>query len=91
MSIRITLEKLCFVINDNTYEDISLSFGTEKTGLVGKNGIGKTSLVRMIMGQLEPRTGRISADARIAYLPQDYQFDLSQTVAAALGIDGKSI
>ncbi len=89
MNTQITLEKLKFTINGNTHEDVSLSFGLEKTGLVGKNGIGKTSLVKMIMGQQRQAAGKITTNTPFAYLPQDYQFDLTQNVVEALGISEK--
>ena len=41
MTEKIILNKLKLEVNDNSQE-ISLSFGVQKMGLVGKNGIGKT-------------------------------------------------
>jgi ATP-binding cassette subfamily F protein 3 len=45
----------------------------ERIGLVGPNGSGKTSLLRMIVGELPPDRGeiRIAKGARVGYLPQD--------------------
>ena len=45
-----------------------------RVGLVGPNGIGKTTLLRTIVGQLSEDTGSITispADTTIGYLPQD--------------------
>ncbi len=44
----------------------------EKVGLIGVNGSGKTSLLRLIEGELEPDGGSIrrARDMRIGYLPQ---------------------
>ncbi len=36
----------------------------EITCLLGRNGVGKTSLLRTIMGQRAPRSGRLSWDER---------------------------
>ncbi len=55
------------------FEDISFLVNPkEKVALVGKNGAGKTSLLRMVAGELEPTSGRISMprDVTIGYLPQ---------------------
>ncbi len=45
----------------------------EKIGLVGPNGSGKTTLFRMILGEEEPDTGRVTIDrgTTIGYFSQD--------------------
>ena len=45
----------------------------DRIGLVGPNGSGKTSLLRMIVGELPPDKGEIrtAKGARLGYLPQD--------------------
>jgi len=65
----------------------------EHVGLVGRNGCGKTTLLRLIAGQcpFEPTAGQlqISSDATVGYLSQDPQLDDNLTLraeaAAALG------
>ena len=51
----------------------------QRIGLVGPNGSGKTSLLRMIVGELSPDRGeiRIARGARVGYLPQDVYEALS--------------
>ena len=51
----------------------------QRIGLVGPNGSGKTSLLRMIIGELSPDRGeiRIARGARVGYLPQDVYEALS--------------
>jgi len=43
----------------------------DKIGLVGRNGAGKTSLLRTLGGELEPAGGRVERSADFGYLPQD--------------------
>lgn len=57
----ILFENMNFVINDG-----------EKVGLVGPNGVGKTTLLRIIAGIESPDTGNVAQGKldHIAYLPQ---------------------
>ncbi len=41
--------------------------GPEKVGIIGPNGVGKSTLLKLVAGQLLPRT-----DLRCAYMPQNY-------------------
>ncbi|MDO5483783.1 MAG: ATP-binding cassette domain-containing protein, partial [Desulfovibrionaceae bacterium] len=55
------------------YQDLSLTFGAGKIyGLLGKNGVGKTTLIKILMGFLKPRKGvcRIFGDPAYAIRPQ---------------------
>lgn len=56
-------------------EDIRLSVrGPEHVCVIGKNGVGKTTLLRRIAQELLPRK-----DIRAAYMPQDYGETVDQT------------
>ncbi len=52
----------------------------EVVGMVGPNAIGKTTLVQMLAGKLEPTEGEVDADLEISYKPQYIKTDLDCTV-----------
>jgi ATP-binding cassette subfamily F protein 3 len=47
---------------------------SDRIGLVGSNGTGKTTLLRLILGEEQPSSGEVSRpkDLRIGYLPQSF-------------------
>jgi len=56
------------------FENISVKFGdSNRYGLIGANGCGKTTLMKILGGDLEPTAGNVSVDAneRIGKLRQD--------------------
>jgi ATPase subunit of ABC transporter with duplicated ATPase domains len=91
MSIKstITLRDLTFAWPDGTIalDRISGTFGVGRTGLVGRNGTGKSTLLRLIAGRLTPTSGRIDVSGDVGYLPQTLTLTGSTTVAELLGID----
>ena len=54
----------------------------EKVGLVGRNGCGKTSLLKILTGVENPDAGEITQrrGLRIGYLPQEFELDATKTV-----------
>ena len=65
-------------------KNLAATFNREKSGLVGKNGIGKTTLIKLINDEIKPLSGIVEKHAQIAYLPQDYQIDLSLPIIQIL-------
>ena len=63
------------------FSDLDLSFVAERTGLVGRNGVGKTTLLKIIAGELAPQTGSVSVSGRIAVLRQAVQVREGETIA----------
>src|SRR5579859_760176 len=43
----------------------------DKVGLVGRNGAGKTSLLKVLGGEAPPAAGKVSLQGRIGFLSQD--------------------
>ena len=68
------------------FTDLSAVFSAPLTGLIGDNGTGKTTLFRLILGEIKPSHGTISAPPRIAYLPQDLGLSEYQHLADIFGI-----
>lgn len=64
-------------------EDINFSIhDTDKIGFVGVNGTGKSTLLKIVAGAVEPEGGNIirSRELKPAYLPQDPPYENNLTV-----------
>tara|TARA_B100000614_G_scaffold217311_1_gene202488 strand:- start:1569 stop:3206 length:1638 start_codon:yes stop_codon:yes gene_type:complete len=58
----------------------------EKIGLIGSNGSGKTTQLKILMGELEPTTGSIvkEGEIKISYLKQEFDVNLNRSVKKEL-------
>ena len=58
----------------------------ERVGLIGKNGTGKTTVLKLILGQLEPQSGTVERDAalKLGYFSQFSALDGTQSVQEIL-------
>ena len=81
-------------------ENVSMSFGTrtvldslslgledgDRIGMVGRNGDGKSTLMRLLAGRITPDEGRVTkrGDVRVAYLDQSDVLDGQLTVGEAI-------
>jgi ATPase subunit of ABC transporter with duplicated ATPase domains len=83
----ITLSDLSWSTPDGRplFSGLDLSFGPERTGLVGRNGVGKTTLLRLIAGELPPQSGTVSFGGSLGILRQIVQVDAEETVADLFG------
>ena len=88
MLASVTLKRLSYATPDNQplFTGLDLAFGPQRTGLIGRNGTGKSTLLKLIMGELAPGDGAIAISGTLGMLRQSVQVDDAQTVADALGV-----
>ena len=83
--MELTVDRLSKLYKNKIAVDrVSLRLHEGVYGLLGENGAGKTSLIRMVCGVLKPSSGSISFDgldvgdeeyrALLGYLPQDFGY-----------------
>jgi ATPase subunit of ABC transporter with duplicated ATPase domains len=73
-------------------DDLTLDFGKERAGLVGRNGVGKSTLLRLLTRELEPSRGSVRVQGTIGTLRQIVQLTPQETLADLLGItDGLAL
>lgn len=88
MSASIVLSNLSFTTADGRplLSHLDQSFEPELTGLVGRNGVGKTTLLKLITGELTPQSGAVVVKGRLGILNQAVQLHPGETVADLFGV-----
>ncbi|THD77721.1 MAG: ABC-F family ATP-binding cassette domain-containing protein [Phenylobacterium sp.] len=83
-----TLDSVSFKTPDGRtlFENLTLAFGAERTGLVGRNGVGKTSLIRLLAGEAAPAEGAVTLRGRIGLLRQIIEPPPDASVAEVIGL-----
>lgn len=66
--------------------DLNLNFGAERAGLVGRNGVGKTTLLKLIAGELTPFSGRVSVGGSLGMLRQTVQVGVEEMIVDLFGV-----
>ncbi|UCJ17695.1 ATP-binding cassette domain-containing protein [Pseudomonas sp. MM211] len=86
----IALERVSFHFSNGQplFDELSETFDARHTGLVGRNGAGKSVLGRLLAGCLQPTAGRITGQAQIAYLPQEIEVPEGARVVDLTGFAG---
>ena len=85
---QISILNIGYVLPDGThlFRNLNFSIQQEKVGLVGDNGSGKTSLLRLIQGLVLPASGQVQVDGKLAVVRQVRSHDLAQQVDEFLGV-----
>src|SRR6266513_2727026 len=91
----ITLEGISFDVGGRTlFKDIHFSVTSGmRMGLVGPNGSGKTALLRLLRGDIQPASGKIrrAEGLRIVYFDQNRELDPEMTLRRALAPDSDAV
>lgn len=75
---------------DGLFSGIEVGVGSGWTGLIGENGCGKTTLLRLACGELGPRRGRIDAPAARTYCPQRTDAPMPESADFLASNDGEA-
>ena len=81
------------VKDENLFSNVSFGLDAgEHIGIIGKNGTGKTTFLKLIAGQLEPDEGSITKNnsCRLAFLEQDVRFPDGCTLSGFLRLSDDS-
>ena len=75
------------VKDENLFSNVNFGLEAgEHIGIIGKNGAGKSTFLKLVAGQLEPDEGRITINnsCRLAFLEQDVRFPEDCTLSGFL-------
>lgn len=68
------------------FDNLTLSLADERTGLVGRNGVGKSTLIRTILGEQAPAAGTVTVAGRIGVLRQVVEPPAGASAADLMGL-----
>lgn len=73
------------------FQHINISLNDDLTGLIGRNGVGKSVLLSLLLGRLTPTKGSVSCQGQVGHYSQQPSELLggTQTVADFLGVSEK--
>ncbi|GGG92977.1 ABC transporter ATP-binding protein [Parapedobacter pyrenivorans] len=76
--------------SDLLFDGINLTINKqEKVALIGNNGVGKSTLLKLLAGHLLPSSGQVRAASKPYYLPQLFGQFNDQPIAQALQVADK--
>ena len=87
----LALESVSYVLpNGRTlFSNLNEQFDQRHSGLVGRNGVGKTVLAGILAGTLQPSAGRVARCCSVHYLSQLVSHTIDTTVASLACLKGK--
>lgn len=85
----LTLDRVSLVLPNGTplFTDITEQFDHRHTGLVGRNGVGKSLLAQLLAGLLAPSSGQCHCSGKVRYLAQHLTPEKYANVAALAGFE----
>ena len=88
MSAFITLDSVSAANPDGRvlFDNLNLTIGAERIGLVGRNGVGKSTLLSLIAGTRAPASGTVSRVGVVGVLPQLHAPPPGARLADLLGV-----
>ena len=84
----LTLDGVSYILPDGRplFSQLDFIFHAQRTGLVGRNGVGKTVLARLLAGQLQASAGRCLRSGPVHYLAQQVAASPQTTAAGLAGL-----
>lgn len=74
-----------FANGETLLDDLNLSIDHTPTGIVGRNGRGKSILAKLLAGELSPSSGTLDGKARVAYVAQNLRVEPGASIADVTG------
>jgi len=88
-SPRLILNKVSYSLPNTPvrFSDINISFENGKYGITGQNGVGKTTFLRLLIGDVHPSSGSIQRLGHLINVPQNHALiETNALVSDALGV-----
>jgi len=77
----VELKKLSHGFDKPLFNDLDMMFEAgEKVAIIGENGVGKTTFLRCLAGDLKPNHGEVkwAEKAKLGYFAQDHEYEFEQ-------------
>ncbi|MBS0350262.1 MAG: ABC-F family ATP-binding cassette domain-containing protein [Proteobacteria bacterium] len=76
-------------LNQPVINDLSCCFSAKKHGIVGRNGVGKSTLLKLIIGENQPSNGTVKKQGKITYFSQEIFHQENIQVSDVMGVTDK--
>jgi ATPase subunit of ABC transporter with duplicated ATPase domains len=91
LSYLLSAQNLAYYLPDGTllFKNFNFNISSGKIGIIGKNGLGKTTLLKIITGELKQTEGEIIRNGKISYFPQNIHEYFNYSISKILNVDKK--